>query len=528
MAKLQRYDSQAPIPVEKPVFARSMQYSQGISQGLGNLAQGIQNFAQNRQRQIEADRMVQEKYQAHLDSRNANLAKDAININAIELQGIYDSENDVTKWEALSKRKLNELRNRINPLLENVSEEQRQFIEDNVNYYEESEMAKMRSLRLKTIVAQNRDALSASYEQSLSNGDMISAALAEEAFISKYNDFFPTLDEAKLYLSKIKERGENSYNGKVMEDARDAVAGFAQSGLPDKPEDGGSVVDGIIGAFTSDASQMEELRQYYKSVKSSYQVSNKLVYEAFLGKTSDELFEKFNNYELEENDIWRLSSADVPEEYKSDFSEFKSQWVSRVRMRNDRILNEAKESEIEKRKQMYSPDTVAELERKAKSVESPKDVGTVKTQAIDSMNRGLIKEDDVKVIFNYADSTFKDAPYKAIDSVQKDLVDEMLRSYTPDSLAPWMQSQILIAKARGDESEIDAMKLIDTFTEVGKARQWIVNEFIRDMYGRVQPDKDKPQLSVSEVQEMALVRRRQMLRMSDTEIVEAYRQWLNK
>lgn len=217
MAKLQRYDSQAPIPVEKPVFTRSMQYSQGISQGLGNLAQGIQNFAQNRQRQIEADRMVQEKYQAHLDSRNANLAKDAININAIELQGIYDSENDVTKWEALSKRKLNELRNRINPLLENVSEEQRQFIEDNVNYYEESEMAKMRSLRLKTVARQNLIASSSTYEQFVSNGDIQSAEAVRNAMMTNYNEWFGTEVEANLYLDKLKTSGEQKFHENQVE-----------------------------------------------------------------------------------------------------------------------------------------------------------------------------------------------------------------------------------------------------------------------------------------------------------------------
>lgn len=98
MAKLQRYDSQAPIPVEKPVYADpgAFRYSNAPAKGLSQLGQGLVNISNvqaelKKQRQVLADSLSSQKI-------NGILRTSEIEIETMMLK------TPVDKWEEESRK----------------------------------------------------------------------------------------------------------------------------------------------------------------------------------------------------------------------------------------------------------------------------------------------------------------------------------------------------------------------------------------------------------------------------------------
>jgi hypothetical protein len=273
--------------------------------------------------------------------------------------------------------------------------------------------------------------------------------------------------------------------------------------------------------------------QYAKATEGAYRVQQQDTYNAVVGEIATGWMDKFNKNELTEDDVFNTPDTDIPMEHRQAFAQVKDDWVSRIRMRNDRkmtaqsvLTTEQEKAEKKRIEGLYNVNVLSDLEVKAKAAESPQDVMRVKQMAIDAENKYEIKPEDTKRIFGYADTSFKDAPHEVVKKQAGYLRDVKVNNRDAASLTAWLQAQVMADKAQNKKTDVTSA--MNAYSNVTEARKWLIMNYEAELNAMVQPDKNKPALSVSEMREIALEKGKAIERMSDIDAVRLYKENLSK
>jgi len=223
---LQRYSSQV-VTENRPVYADAgaFRYSDVAGQVVGNLGQELGRVANVADQMTQVQKRLDEKYQNHIDSLQMAKASDALQASAALIDGIYETNNDTTQWESLTRKEIEKATGSIRPLLSSMSPEAREFAEQNLKQFEDMQTIKMRSLRAKTAAQQDYVYLMAAFENAVGQGNKQQADIIEQEMDSKWQDWFGREDAYKLAKSSSMAKGIAAYKKASIESLKPLVVG---------------------------------------------------------------------------------------------------------------------------------------------------------------------------------------------------------------------------------------------------------------------------------------------------------------
>jgi len=318
MSKLLRYSSSAPAPLPQPVEAQPVSFSDAPAQALSRMGQGLQDYAELRQ-------LLHDKYQSHLDDLRTAQAKDLLNIAAIRIDGIYENQADPARWEESVRLELDDAAQRIGELLEDVSQQRRPFIDTYVKAFHRAEIAKMESLRAKTVAKLNLEAMSASYQQAYANGQTQAgeAIYNEMVQTNRYLDWFPNRDAFDIHMARHREAGQTEHYQGIIRQAKTDVAQAVQY----SPDDAEDIAKTYAEQYQLDAADALDLRQYAKSAANAFKTKQADAYAAIEANVSRQLRDRYIDGSLTEDfidEVWQKTR--VADDKQSQFDDFIKEW----------------------------------------------------------------------------------------------------------------------------------------------------------------------------------------------------------
>ena len=223
---LQRYSSQV-VTENRPVYADAgaFRYSNVDSQVMGNLGQELGQVANVADQMTQVQKRLDEKYQNHIDSLQMAKASDALQASSALIDEIYETNNDTTQWEGLTRREIEKATGNIRPLLSSMSPQAREFAEQNMKQFGDMQTIKMRTLRAKTASQQDYVYLMAAYENAVGTGNQQQADVIEQEMDSKWQDWFGREDAYKLAKSSSMSKGMAAYKKASIESLKPLIVG---------------------------------------------------------------------------------------------------------------------------------------------------------------------------------------------------------------------------------------------------------------------------------------------------------------
>jgi hypothetical protein len=392
MAPLTQYNSQVSAPVASPVYANNQPVSTAAADMVGSLGQSLQRVGNQASDERQLKALMQEKYQSHLDDLKTMEANDILKVGSIEMQSIYEN-SPPEDWEKLISAKAKEVSNRASKLTSYMSGERRDFVEKQLRSFENVEIAKMESLRLKEVKNRNHEALLASIQTGMSEGNKEQASTAKQALLDKWQDFgYASPDAALIAAGEAEQRGQNEFDVKMLDVTKNEIAAAVKYS-PD------SAID-IAEAYSKEnglsESQTASMRSYASSISNQFKVDNRLVYDNIIGQAAQGFRKSFVNGTLTEQSIDE-AVIKVPQEYQADLDNYLDSWRTRIRTRNESI---AKGEKI-----------ATDWQEKTRLKSMAKSVGIgaitkaeVERQTFDARQKKTIGDDDVTEIMNLAET----------------------------------------------------------------------------------------------------------------------------
>jgi hypothetical protein len=392
MAPLTQYNSQVSAPVSTPVYANNQPVSTAAADMVGSLGQSLQRVGNQASDERQLKALMQEKYQSHLDDLKTMEANDILKVGSIEMQSIYEN-SPPEDWEKLISAKAKEVSNRASKLTSYMSGERRDFVEKQLRSFESVEIAKMESLRLKEVKNRNHEALLASIQTGMSEGNKDQANTAKQALLDKWQDFgYASPDAAMIAAGEAEQRGQNEFDVKMLDVTKNEIAAAVKYS-PD------SAID-IAEAYSKEnglsESQTASMRSYASSISNQFKVDNRLVYDNIIGQAAQGFRKSFVNGTLTEQSIDE-AVIKVPQEYQADLDNYLDSWRTRIRTRNESI---AKGEKI-----------ATDWQEKTRLKSMAKSVGIgaitkaeVERQTFDARQKKTIGDDDVTEIMNLAET----------------------------------------------------------------------------------------------------------------------------
>jgi len=357
------------------------------------------------------------------------------------------------------------------------------------------------------------------------NPEDINVGIAEEALDKTLTNMGPA--DAKSFKEEIIKVSVRQMHDNAKSEVRELAAGSPLVAIERIEGEQSIRIKGEPKDFSLVSN--EDLLSAKNLAKSTLVSNSNKIQREFdlaVGAAATEISEGIKNKTITENDIWQMEIT-VPIGKEKDLELWRESRASTVRGIEDRTRKQQDGVEKKKREDAYNPQVVASLKTQARGAVTPTEVSKVKELAQDAFSKDEIDDNDIESISISADATFKTVFDKTIDEAEKQLSDIMLRGTSSESLAPWIQSQVVRISATGRAVTSEEISdLIQTFQDVGKAKQWSINEARREVDEEVA--STEKQESVKEGRILFLESQKKWLRKTDTELVEEYKAWLTQ
>lgn len=183
-----------------------------------------------------------------------------------------------------------------------------------------------------------------------------------------------------------------------------------------------------------------------------------------------------------------------------------------------------------KRDAAYNPSLAASLKTEARNVENVANKIDIKDRSATALAKNEIDIADFETISIDAEKTFKIATDKAIDDGESRFASIQLKGTSNESLTPWIQSQVLQKTLTGEEvSPVFVTDLITKFQDIGKAKQWSVNQTRNEVIATIDSKENTKEKidTVDGIRLLYLQTQKKWLRKTDIELVEEYRNWMD-
>ncbi|KKL86023.1 hypothetical protein LCGC14_1948870, partial [marine sediment metagenome] len=276
----------------------------------------------------------------------------------------------------------------------------------------------------------------------------------------------------------------------------------------------------------------EELLSAKKLAKSTIVSNSNVIQEEFdiaVGQATTNVIDGIRNKTITEADIWSMPIGVDPSK-EGDVGAWRSTWATTVRLIGERkrAIQEGRNKDA--REKAYDPALVAALKTEARAAKSTVAIQNIEERAAKALSRDFINDDDLESVSVSANATFETAVDKTLDESESQLSGIMLQGTSTVSLVPWLQSQALAITLTGRKfTAEDSTNLLKTFQDVGKAKQWAVDQTRRDVDAEIAKQrKAKQDVSVNDVRLIYLRTQKEWLRKSDTQLTEEYTEWLKR
>lgn len=234
---LKQYTSQARAPIGQATYANpniiqrdnsSAQIAAVAGSALGQLGS---QWKQQELDEKQVKMVMQQKYQSHLDDLKTIEANNALKAGSIEIESIMEN-NPPEMWDKLVSAKIKDVTGQAAKANQFVSPERRDFLEQQLKSYEKLEVAKMESIRLKTVAQSNKILLMSAVQQAYAEGNAPAAEMAQNTFMEKWGDWFNTKEEAQLALNEMIAKGQEEYLKQAKEASLKTAYMLIDEGLP--------------------------------------------------------------------------------------------------------------------------------------------------------------------------------------------------------------------------------------------------------------------------------------------------------
>ena len=207
----------------------------------------------------------------------------------------------------------------------------------------------------------------------------------------------------------------------------------------------------------------------------------------------------------------------VPLSKQKELASFRKTWAGIARGIVERKKKQIDGTNKKDREEAYSPELVAELKTEARNALSVTEVEAVKMKAATALEKDNIDDADIETINIDAEKTFKIATDKAIDDGESQFASIQLRGTSNESLTPWIQSQVLSQTATGKKITSEFVtNLISTFQDVGKAKQWSVNQTRDEVIATINKEEEEGKsVSVDDIRLLYIQSQKKWLRKTD-------------
>jgi len=259
-------------------------------------------------------------------------------------------------------------------------------------------------------------------------------------------------------------------------------------------------------------------KQYAKSVIQSRENAVDAKYISDTGQAITEWTTNINSTTPEQ--VWGTNIPTPPgkEEDTLDLKKKVASIVDGIQKRQANIIADKGKAE---REASYDPKVVSELKIRAENITGRQEIDELKKEAATALAGNIIDDSDLESILQKSEKTFTSVLDTDMKSSQTTFSRIMLKGTSSESLVPWLQGQQLAAQAAGEEIDID--QLMAAFVDVGKAKQWAVNQ-VKNEVELDMSTKESPTLE--EQRKSHLASSKVWLNKSDTELVRLYRAWL--
>ena len=276
-----------------------------------------------------------------------------------------------------------------------------------------------------------------------------------------------------------------------------------------------------------------------KQLAQSTIVSNKnelqKQYDIEIGNFTSSVTKGIREGTITEADVWQMPIP-VAIEKQADADAVRKMWAGTVDGLVSRQAAMQVASKKKDREDAYNPSLVSMLKTEARQADSSFVRLDVKRRAAAALAADEINDADYEYIATGADASFKTVVDKTIDDSEVQLKSILLRGTSSESLVPWMQAQAIGMRAADKDMTLEiSAKLMADFAEVGRAKEWAVDQVRRDVefsIGSLKPEGEvvgpPKEIRVDDVRLQFLRSQKIWLRKTDSQIVEEYRAWLQR
>jgi hypothetical protein len=526
MPEVPRFLSQKQLPIEGAVQAPSSLATQdtSIARAIEGLGSGIQAEAvkrgQEAVRRSEAEERVKAELKArtqrNIDFLQANKANREIKVKTIEFEAFKET-NDAIEWVSQAEK--------VDFTVDttNMSPEKAEQAEQRAFFAQQDFLTKT---TLEATVAIGEAATTQAtvlYKDSLEDPSQTEEQrqIAKQQWLEIAKNTME--DNAAVELGdKIEEDAVEIRHDNLLQNTREQAAITPEAVLATVEE------EQELRKRTGKEPEEDELsnqdlvslKNYSKSVIESNKVKVEDNYNEVSGEAVSGWVEGINNGTLTESEVW-ATKIPVDATKEEDAAKLKTQFATVARGLTERRRDQQTKSKKEEREKLYDPRIVSDLKVRAENVKGRAEIDQLKLETSEALKNNIIEDADAESIYQKSEQSFDNLLSNTLSQSQSTFSRIMLKGTGSESLAPWLQVQSDALAAAGEP--VDVQQLLATFSDVGKAKQWTVNT-VKNEVELAMSKIENP--TIDDQRKASLDAQKRWLRLSDIEIVGAYKAWL--
>ncbi|MHC5062294.1 MAG: hypothetical protein ACYTFK_14655, partial [Planctomycetota bacterium] len=286
MAPLIRPDSQAPVPVQKPISPGSFQHTMAPAQMLAQAGQSIQNFGQLMAKMKDEEDKLDNYLASSETGRIQDMAK--LQYEQMIVQTPLGDREDAAEaiiQEAYAQNASIEYKGDM------VAMSDKQF-----DVWADTFRAGAKRDLLKSKADATRTSLMVEIENAYESGDAMAIASAQFKFNELKGGLWPTEEIANDVFGDQAAKGQKAFDDNMKQVSKDSVAGMVKSGVF-KDDNGILDTDAVEKKIREDYSmmgeaQVESLVDYAKTVGDQASETEKRVYDVRMGEIALDFAQK--------------------------------------------------------------------------------------------------------------------------------------------------------------------------------------------------------------------------------------------